>query len=114
MGYNKRKEETVIGANMRAIFSSNLRKIREEAKLSQINLAEKADLAPNFINAIENGKKWISPESLGRLAKSLEVEPYQFFLTDSKWNTQGKEYLSLFISDIEKVSKDYRERYLDD
>ena len=108
---NKRTDETLKGINIRAVFSSNLRRLRNEANLSQSNLAEKADLAPNFVHDIENGKKWISPESLGRLASALEVEPYQFFISAPKWNNKGIEFLSLFMSDIEKMSNKYLKRF---
>ena len=108
----KRKNETILGVNIRAMLSTNLRKFRKDANLSQILLAEKASLAPNFVNDIENGRKWVSPESLGKLANALKVEPHQFFIGEQQWGTQGKEYLALFISDVEKISKDYKDRYL--
>ena len=109
--HRRQKAETMIGVNIRALLGSNLRKLRKNAQLSQVNLAEKADLAPNFINDIENGRKWISPESLGKLSKALEIEPYKFFISSPIWNNQGMEYLSLFLSDIDKMSKEYRERF---
>ena len=100
------------GVGIIAIFSSNLRRLRKDANLTQVGLAEKADLAPNFINDIENGKKWVSAETLGKLASALEVEPSQFFISSPKWSNQGKEIISLFLSDFEKMSQDYRKRYL--
>ena len=69
-------------------------------------------MTPNFVSDIENGKKWVSPESLGKLAIALEAEPYQFFISNPMWYGQGKEFLSLFISEIEKVSDDYKKRFL--
>ena len=112
MKYKKQKVETIIGVNIRALFGSNLRKLRKDANLSQSGLAEKADLAPNFVNDIENGRKWVSPESLGKLSKALGIEPYQLFISSPMWSNQGTEYLTLFLSDIEKVSNEYRERFL--
>ena len=107
-----RNIESIKGVSIIAIFSSNLRRLRKDANLTQVNLAEKADLAPNFINDIENGKKWVSAESLGKLASALEVEPSQFFVSSPKWNNQGKEIISLFLSDFDKMSQDYRRRFL--
>ena len=112
MKHKKQKVETIIGVNIRSLFGSNLRKLRKVANLSQSGLAEKADLAPNFVNDIENGRKWVSPESLGKLSKALEIEPYQLFISSPMWSSQGTEYLTLFLSDIEKVSNEYRERFL--
>ena len=104
--------ESIKGVSIIAIFSSNLRRLRKDANLTQVNLAEKADLAPNFINDIENVKKWVSAESLGKLANALEVEPSQFFISSPIWNNQSREIISLFLSDFEKMSQDYRKRFL--
>ena len=44
-----------------------------------MELASIADLSPNFINEIENEKKWPSIESLTKLVRALSVEPAVFF-----------------------------------
>jgi len=84
--------------------------------MSQLSLAENAGLTHNFINDIENGKKWVSAETIGKLAFVLKVEPYQFFISESKWNDQGAEIFSLYLDDfndsVAKIVKDYRCRYL--
>ena len=86
--------------------------------MSQLALAENAGLTHNFVNDIENGKKWVSAETIGKLASALKAEPYQFFLSESKWNDQGAEIFSLYLDDfsdsISRVVKDYRHRYLPD
>ena len=88
------------------------------ANKSQINLAAEAELAHNFINDIESGKKWVSAETIGKLASALKAEPYQFFIADSKWGNQGAEIFSLYLDDfsdsIDKVVKEYRHRYIPD
>jgi len=109
-------KESVQGTNVRYLFSKNLRRLRIGANMSQLALAENAGLTHNFINDIENGKKWVSAETIGKLAFALKAEPYQFFISESKWNTQGVEIFSLYLDDfsksIAKVTKDYRCRYL--
>jgi transcriptional regulator with XRE-family HTH domain len=84
--------------------------------MSQLALAENAGLTHNFINDIENGKKWVSAETIGKLASALKAEPYQFFISESKWNNQGAEIFSLYLDDfsnsVTKMVKDYRFRYL--
>ena len=111
-------KETFKGANIRSLFSKNLRRLRGIANLSQVNLAAAANLTHNFVNDIENGKKWVSPETLAKLASALRVEPYQFFLSDAKWNNQGTELFSLFLNEfensMEKIAKEYRNRFLND
>ena len=111
-------KETINGVSIRSLFARNLRRLRGIAKLSQINLASEAGLTHNFINDIENGKKWVSPESIAKLAIALKAEPYQFFISDPKWNNQGAELFSLYLNDfensLEKISKEYRSRFLDE
>ena len=112
----KEPRETIKGINIRSLFSRNLRRLRSVANMSQLALAETAGLTHNFINDIENGKKWVSAETIGKLAFALKAEPYQFFISESKWNEQGAEIFSLYLDDftdsIAKVVKDYRFRYL--
>ena len=114
----KEKKETLYGINIRALFSRNLKRLRSDAKLSQLSLASEADLAHNFINDIECGKKWVSAETLGKLAAALKAEPYQFFLSESIWNDQTSELLSIYLDDIEKTHTnmvaDFRKRFLAD
>ena len=45
-------------------IGANIRKVRRQKKLRQEDLAEKADLTPNYIGAIERGEKIPSVEAL--------------------------------------------------
>jgi len=109
-------KETIDGVSIRSLFAKNLKRLRNMAKLSQVKLANEADLTHNFINDIENGKKWVGPESIAKLAIALKAEPYQFFLSDAKWNNQSAEIFSLYLNDFqdsfEKMLMEYRSRYL--
>ena len=111
-------KETIKGINIRSLFSRNLRRLRRLANISQVDLATEAELTHNFINDIENGKKWVSAETIGKLAIALKVEPYQFFIADPKWNNEGAEIFSLYLKDLadsfNKMVKEYRIRYLKD
>ena len=104
------------GINIRSLFSKNLKRLRGMAKLSQVSLAAEADLTHNFINDIESGKKWISAETLEKLSLALKAEPYQFFISESKWNDRGAEIFSLYLDDFQdsfaKMVSDYRNRFL--
>lgn len=55
------------------ILGDTIRKYRDQAGMSQENLAEKADLHPVYIGKIERGEQWISLHALLRIAKSLGV-----------------------------------------
>jgi transcriptional regulator with XRE-family HTH domain len=109
-------EETVNAINIKGLFSKNLKRLRNIAKLSQISLALEAELTHNFINDIESGKKWISAETLEKLSIALKAEPYQFFISESKWNDRGAEIFSLYLDDFQdsfaKMVTEYRSRFL--
>ena len=101
---------------IRDLFSKNLKRLRTSANISQLTLANQVGLSHNFINDIENSKKWPSAKSIGKLAIALRVEPYQFFLSESRWNERGKEVLATYLDDLEdslnKTLTDYRKRYI--
>ena len=108
--------DRINGINIRGLLSKNLKRLRSIAKLSQVNLAIEADLTHNFINDIESGKKWVSAETLEKLSIALKAEPYQFFISESKWNDRGAEIFSLYLDDFEnsfeKMLDEYRGRFL--
>lgn len=89
------KEEEI-----RKIFAQNLKYFRKERKISQFALAEIAEVTANFINDIENCKKWVSPSTLSKLSESLGVEPYRFFLPFQTTTTENAELLTQFTNDI--------------
>jgi transcriptional regulator with XRE-family HTH domain len=62
------------------IFIENLRFLRKERKISQMKLSELVNITPNYLNAVENGKNFPSPEVLQRIIDVLDVLPYQLFL----------------------------------
>jgi len=58
---------------MSEIFSKRLKKIREEKKLSQAELAQKADLQTAAVSHFETGQRKPSFDNLKRLADALNV-----------------------------------------
>ena len=109
---------TIDGINVRHLFSQNLKRLRTTANISQMNLAAATGLAHNFINDIENGKKWVSADTIAKLAIALKAEPYQFFISESKYSDSGAEMFSLYLEDFmkscKKMTDDYRDRFLPD
>jgi len=106
-------DETVIdGAYIRNLFAKNVKRLRELFKLSQMDLAAVSGLAHNFINDIENEKKFVSDETIAKLSKALNVEPYKFFLPLSKINTQEEDIITEdFSESIGIIIKEYCNSY---
>ena len=65
------------------IFSYNIKKYRQ-GRFTQEALAEEAGLSPQQINGIEGGRKFVSTESLLKIASALNVEVYQLFIPQNK------------------------------
>jgi len=65
------------------LLGSNLRRFRGFLNLTQSKLAEKCELSTNFVNELENGKGWVSAESLDRICRELGIEHYRLFAPDS-------------------------------
>jgi len=67
---------------LRKVLSANIRKGRMKADLSQIALAEKIKISANYLSNIERCKAWITPPTIIKLAKALEIEPHELFVSD--------------------------------
>ena len=81
---------------LRGILSSNIKRCRSNKNLSQLALAEKLDISPNFLSDIERCKAWISPNTLVRLAAMLGIEPYELFKADALLSEAEKDILKQY------------------
>ncbi len=75
-----------------------IRKIRIEKKISQFELATKANFSQSFLANVENGKKKPSVMTIIRIAKALDVNPREFFPEKHPQKTKDdikKEIISL-------------------
>jgi transcriptional regulator with XRE-family HTH domain len=111
-------EPNKIGRDVRLLLSKNLKRLRHQLKLSQLNLAVHTGLTQNFINDIENNKKWVSPETIAKLCLALKTEPYQFFIPEPRLEEPDKDalagYLDNFNESIQTMVQDLKARYLQD
>jgi len=85
---------------IRNIFAKNLKKFRSDRHMSQMELSSISNLSCNFINEIENEKKWPSIESLAKLVKALGVEPYDLFSPEIMLKTNQAEMLKTKLSGL--------------
>jgi len=68
-------------ASMFESLGSTLRLLREQARLSQSELARRAGMGKSQVSKYESGKELPKLESLERLLAVLGVEPLTFFYT---------------------------------
>jgi transcriptional regulator with XRE-family HTH domain len=99
-------------AGIRLLFAKNLKRLRETRRISQLNLSGMTGLAHNFINEIENCNKWISAETIAKFSRALDVEPYRFFLPESRWDEPDiKTYLDDVADSLQKTVNEAVSRY---
>jgi transcriptional regulator with XRE-family HTH domain len=61
--------------DLRDVFATNLRRLRNARKLSQDNLAYEAEVSRSYLSQLEKGAFYASLKIVGRLANALDVEP---------------------------------------
>jgi transcriptional regulator with XRE-family HTH domain len=106
------------GADISRLFGKNLKRLRNNKRISQLTLANMADLTHNFINEIENGRKWVSSDTIAKLAAILETEPFQFFIPERSMGNIDTEIFQEYISEMsisfDKMVHEFRAQYLQD
>ena len=67
---------------LRKTVAENIRKYRKLNNLTQMALAEKANISVGYLCDLESGKKWGTPETVSKLSAALCIQPFQLFITD--------------------------------
>ena len=63
--------------DLRDVFATNLRRLRNARKVSQDDLAYEAGVSRSYLGELEKGAFYASLNVVGRLAKALKVEPVE-------------------------------------
>lgn len=61
-------------------LGENVKRIRKEQKLTQFQLAEKAELSEETVKNIELSRCWTSDKNLAKITKALGVDIHSLFL----------------------------------
>ena len=64
--------------DVRELFATNLRRIRNAKGLSQDDLAYDADISRSYLSQLEKGVYYASLKIIEKLASTLDVEPAEF------------------------------------
>ena len=102
------------GPEINVLFGINLKRLRIRKNMSQLSLANSAGLTHNFINEIENGRKWVSPETIAKLTEALDISPYELLLSGANGSINTdliSEYLDDITSTFQKMVHDIRSQY---
>lgn len=69
----------MVSEDLRAVFGRRVRELRLGLRLSQEELAERADLHRNYIGGIERGERNVGILNIGKLADALGVSLAEMF-----------------------------------
>jgi len=87
-------------------FIENLRFWRKKRGISQLKLSEMVNISPNYLNAVENGKNFPSPEVIQHISDTLGLMPYQLFLEHPEGHPEEEIPANLMVFDLlEKKQK---------
>ncbi len=99
---------------LRNIFTESLKFYRKKAGLSQQQLAEKCDIATNYLSEIERGQKFPSIELIERLSSALNIPAHLFFLDETKTvnkeiviNKRNKEFSENLLATVSEILKKF-------
>jgi transcriptional regulator with XRE-family HTH domain len=88
---------------IKEVLARNLKINRLKLGLTQEKLAEKTDMSTHYLAMVELAKKFPSAPMLERLAKALEVEPYELFYMPSVAENALARLQESDAADIERV-----------
>jgi transcriptional regulator with XRE-family HTH domain len=79
-------------------------------------LAEKLEISTNFLSNIENGKAWVSPKTVSKLALIFKVEPYELFMPKYTISPSARNMLLRYARETEEsintVLDELKNKYL--
>lgn len=70
--------------DLREIFATNLRRLRNAKGLSQDDLAHEAEISRSYLSQLEKGSFHVSIKIIGKLAATLGAEPDEFLKRSGK------------------------------
>jgi transcriptional regulator with XRE-family HTH domain len=90
--------------HVQELFIKNLRFLRKKHEISQVAFSEMINLSPNYLNAVENGKNFPSPEVIQKIADNLNVLPYELFL-ESPVDKKSQDEAETMVQNLVKIKQ---------
>jgi transcriptional regulator with XRE-family HTH domain len=92
------------GIEIRRILAQNIKSFREHRFWSQADLAASSGISIPFLSEIERGNKWPFPDTLGKIAKALNVQIYELFRKETPINAKS-DFTAMVIREILTAQK---------
>jgi transcriptional regulator with XRE-family HTH domain len=84
------------------LLGQAVKRLRGWNKWTQEFLAEKLEISANFLSNIENGKAWVSPKTISRLALIFKVEPHELFMPEYDISPMARDMLFRYARETEE------------
>ena len=88
--------------NAKRLLSKNVKSVREKLGISQLKLAEMANISVSYLAGIEAGNKFPSSKILDRLSDGLGLEIHQLFLSEGSPEWSRVKSITAFSNDLQK------------
>jgi transcriptional regulator with XRE-family HTH domain len=85
----------------RAVLSRNIKRFRNRIGLSQLHLALELGISTTFLSDIETGKKWVSAQTLSKIAKTLKIEVYELFKPEKNIRDDVTAAIARYLDDVD-------------
>ena len=93
-------------------LGENIKIFRKAKKLTQFQLAEKADVSEDTIRSLEQGRTWLSDKTLAQITEALDVDVVRLFMPVGDSFKDNKENLLQLKSAISEDVRKYIEEVL--
>ena len=95
-------------------LSGNLKRMRKNHKLTQFELAERADVSEDTVKSIELMRFWPSEKTLAQISSALNIDVYHFFMPTADTINTEKAVLKQLKETILKTYFTYIEDVLNE
>jgi transcriptional regulator with XRE-family HTH domain len=85
----------------RTLLSRNIKRFRNRIGLSQLHLALELGISTTFLSDIENGKKWVSAQTLTQIAQALKIEIYELFKPEQTIRDDVTASVAKYLDDVD-------------
>lgn len=88
-------------------LGENIKQIRKTKKLTQFELAEKANVSEDTIKSLEQGRTWCSDKTLSQITEALEIDVVKLFMPIGESFKKNKENTAKLKSAIAADVRNY-------
>jgi transcriptional regulator with XRE-family HTH domain len=90
------------GKEVCILLGRAVKRLRGQNEWTQESLAEKLEISANFLSNIENGKAWVSPTTMAKLAYVFKVAPHELFMSEHDLSPDAQDLLLRYTDEVEE------------